>query len=59
MAHRRCVTKERLIELIIEGHARDHRQADSIYETGCVTGVPDSPGDGGSPLQEKLKRDVQ
>ena len=38
VAHRRCVTKERLIELIIEEHARDHRQADSIYETlRCVT----------------------
>ena len=38
VAHWRCVTKERLIELIIEEHARDHCQANSTYETlRCVT----------------------
>ena len=38
VAHRRCVTKERLIELIIEGYARDYRQANSIYKMlRCVT----------------------
>ena len=40
VSHRTCVTKDALVNLIIADHARDHRQAETIYESLCCSYYP-------------------
>jgi hypothetical protein len=34
--HRKCSSKERLIEVIKENHKQDHRKSEAIYDSNAV-----------------------
>ena len=40
VCHRQCVTKDQLLTLIVSDHDRDHRHAETIYETLRISYYP-------------------